>query len=335
MSTSDLGVGWPPQTPPKLRMLLDDGSITDITINSSGEVFFDRGRGMEPGEDFAHFDWKTWLLECLSQVGKSWDARFPFVDARLASGFRLHAALPPVVPNHPAISLRRLPTRRQRGAERWDREVYADLCKRVSQGQSLLITGATGSGKTTLTNDLIAAVPAHERLVVLEDTTELSPDHPHLVSLLSRPPSADGVGEIRLRDLLKQSLRMRPDRIVLGECRGDEVLELLQALNTGHRGTLATLHANSARDALRRLELLCLLAGPLSVSGIRDLIASGIQCIVHVKREGQRRFISEIQEVSGREGDTILLRAVRIESEKERTNQGLALVGKVPGLSAR
>ena len=165
-----------------------------------------------------------------------------------------------------------------------------------------------------LASDLLEEVPAQERILALEDTPELAPAHPHFVSLISRPPNADGFGEVTLRMLLKQALRMRPDRIILGECRGMEVLDLLQALNTGHRGSLATLHANSPRDALRRVELLCLLAasGAVPLSAIRELLAVGVQWIVQVKRVGAQRQITELWRVDGREGDTILLRPMQI-----------------------
>jgi pilus assembly protein CpaF len=174
----------------------------------------------------------------------------------------------------------------------------------------VLLCGATGSGKTTLLGDLLAEVPAGERILAIEDTPELNPDHPHFLSLYSRPANADGFGEVTLRALLRQTLRMRPDRIVLGECRGPEVLELLQALNTGHRGAMATLHANSCRDALRRVELLCLLAssGSIPQSAIRELLGSGISWVAHVSREEGQRRIDEICRVEGREGDTLLLR---------------------------
>jgi pilus assembly protein CpaF len=175
-----------------------------------------------------------------------------------------------------------------------------------------VVSGATGSGKTTLANDLLGEVAASERIVALEDTPELAPAHPHFLSLLSRPANADGHGAVGLRDLLRQTLRMRPDRVVLGECRGPEVLELLQALNTGHRGALATLHANSPRDALRRIELLCLLGsgGDLPSRTVRELVACGIEWVAQVRRVGATREIAELWRLEGREGDTILMRQV-------------------------
>lgn len=179
------------------------------------------------------------------------------------------------------------------------------------KGESIIISGATGSGKTTLATDLLSNVPEHERILALEDTPELAPKHSHFLSLISRPPNADGFGEVTLRTLLRQALRMRPDRIILGECRGPEVLDLLQAMNTGHRGLLATLHANSPRDALRRIELLCLLSGSsLSQKVTRELMTLGIHWIAQVKRSGPTREITELSHVEGNEGETILLRSI-------------------------
>jgi pilus assembly protein CpaF len=229
-------------------------------------------------------------------------------------------AFPPLARQGILISLRRLPhltpsslPHQITGEQRWvNSPLYRWIAQQVKRGDSVLISGATGSGKTTLASDLLAEVPETERIIALEDTPELSPPHPHFLSLTSRSANADGYGEVTLRALLKQTLRMRPDRVVLGECRGDEVLDLLQALNTGHRGALGTLHANSPRDALRRIELLCILAsgGALPISGIRELLSVGIQWVVQVIREKKERKISECWKIEGREGDTILMRQV-------------------------
>ncbi len=311
---------------------LEDPRVTDICINGPGKVFIDRGAGLQPAclAETQGFDGsdalRTWVLEQLSACGKSWDAKFPFVDASISSGHRLHVAFPPIAREGLLISLRRLPRAalgdpssvQFEAASRWSSSpAYERLREAVRQGESVLISGATGSGKTTLANDLLAEVPVQERILCLEDTPELAPAHPQFLSLVSRPANSDGYGEITLRTLLKQTLRMRPDRIVLGECRGAEVLDLLQTLNTGHQGALATLHANSPRDALRRIELLCLLhgGGVIPVSGIRDLLAHGIQWITQVKRASAGRRITELWKVEGREGDTILMRAV-VQLEK-------------------
>jgi pilus assembly protein CpaF len=300
--------------PDWLGRLLIDESVTDICLNGPDLGFFDRGHGLEPilgGSGWSADAMRSWALDQLSQAGKTWDARHPFVDATLASGHRIHLVFPPVAKNGILVSLRRISS--QATLARWSQSpYYPKLAEIVRKGDSLLISGSTGSGKTTLANDLLAEVPAIERIVALEDTPELHPRHPHFLSLVSRPANADGFGEVSLRALLRQTLRMRPDRIVLGECRGVEVLELLQALNTGHRGALTTLHSNSAREALRRIELLCLLAsgGAIPISAIRELLALGVQWLVQVKREGPHRIVSELWRIEGREGDTLILRPV-------------------------
>jgi len=307
-----------------LNTLLSQPQITDICINGTASIYFDQGHGFEPFEltqaPLNERDLREWVLNQLSKVGKTWDAKHPFVDATLPTGHRIHVAFPPLSRQGILISLRRLPQPQSKltlmpaatpRKSRWSTSpLYESVTCAIRNGDSILISGATGSGKTTLASDLLEKVPHHERMIALEDTPELAPDHPHFLTLLSRPPNADGYGEVTLRTLLKQTLRMRPDRIILGECRGTEVLELLQALNTGHRGALATLHANSPRDALRRIELLCLLAseGALPVSGLRELLSLGIQWVVQVKRIGAERKITELWKIEGREGDTILMR---------------------------
>jgi pilus assembly protein CpaF len=320
------------KTFPWLQELLADPQVTDICINGTQSIFVDRGQGLEPFEllsqppapriPLQEESLRKWVLNELSQAGKTWDAKYPFVDATLASGYRIHVTFPPLSPHGLLISLRRLAALNNKQLKqensppkghRWtDSSLYHSLAQAVRRGDSVLISGATGSGKTTLASDLLEEIPSTERIIALEDTPELCPAHPHFLSLLSRPPNSDGYGEVTLRSLLRQTLRMRPDRIVLGECRGAEVLELLQTLNTGHRGALATLHANSPRDALRRVELLCLLSngGITSSSIIRELLSLGVQWITQVRQEGKRRKIVELWKIEGREGDTILMRPV-------------------------
>lgn len=318
--------------PAWLAHALASPEITDICLNGATGAFADSGGGMRPiaeRETWPEEDMRNWVLTQLAATGKSWDARHPFVDAVLPSGHRMHVAFPPLARQGMLVSLRKLAAMSaaaddgdatdaaSRGARRWtaSREAYSLLRQAVSDGDSILLSGATGSGKTTLASDLLAEVPAHERILALEDTPELSPRHPHFVSLTSRPPNADGCGEVTLRTLLRQALRMRPDRVILGECRGGEVLDLLQALNTGHRGAMATLHANSPRDALRRVELLCLLAsqGSVPLPAIRELLSAGVQWIAQIARETDPsgravRLIREVWRIEGREGDTILMR---------------------------
>jgi pilus assembly protein CpaF len=301
-------------TPPWFQKALENPEITDLLLNGVHQAYADQGKGLEPLlestlDPFTEAALRDWVLATLSEAGKSWDAKYPFVDASLSSGHRLHVTFPPISRKGILISLRRLPPLSH--IKRWAHSpLYAWLVQAICRGESVLLSGATGSGKTTLASDLLSELPPQERIIALEDTSELNPNHPHFLSLVSRPPNAEGYGEITLRTLLRQTLRMRPDRIVLGECRGDEVLELLQALNTGHQGALATLHANSPKDALRRIELLCILAsqGALPIRAIRELLSAGVQWIAQIKKESHTRTITEVWKIEGREEDTILMR---------------------------
>jgi pilus assembly protein CpaF len=306
-------------TPDWLGSILTSPEITDICLTGAREAFVDRGNGLEPAASrpsWSDEEMRSWVLAQISAAGKTWDAKHPFIDASLSSGHRLHVAFPPLSRQGILVSIRRLPqpTEVNRARERWGASpAFETLLEGTVRGDSILISGSTGCGKTTLARDLLEFVPHSERVIALEDTPELAPHHPHFLSLISRPPNADGFGEVTLRALLRQALRMRPDRIVLGECRGPEVLDLLQVLNTGHKGAIATLHANSPRDALRRTELLCLLSAgsALPVAAIRELLATGVQWVAQLKRVGPKRMITELWKVEGREGDTILMRQVR------------------------
>ncbi|MBL7716754.1 MAG: Flp pilus assembly complex ATPase component TadA [Bdellovibrionales bacterium] len=301
-----------------IRSELCRAGVTDLLINGNRSAFRDEGNGLRAIEtpELKPDEVRTWALSKMSETGKAWDARFPFVDLSFVENenpWRMHLAFAPMTEMGILISLRRLrrETHRQAGDARWGSSRFWEMLLGIlERKETLLISGSTGSGKTTLMNDLLTRIQPTERILALEDTRELDPDHPHFLALVSRTANAEGQGEVTLRDLLKQSLRMRPDRIVVGECRGAEVLELLQALNTGHRGTLATLHANSPRDALRRLEWMALLHGgsQVPIQVIRELIATGIQWVVQIGRTTQGREIEDLWKVEGREGDAVLMR---------------------------
>ncbi len=245
-------------------------------------------------------------------LGRRIDATQPFLEGRLVDGSRFHVILPPLAADGPCLSIRK-----SRVAERVTLAPFCDpplmewTKQEVRLGNNVLIAGATGSGKTTCLSALMEGISPTERVIVIEESRELAFAHPHLISLEARPPSPDGIGEVTLRTLLRNALRMRPDRIILGECRGVEALDLLQVMNTGHRGSLSTLHANSARDALRRLEALVLLSGlPLSVRPVREWIAAAIALVVFLEREGNSRTVREVISIEGMEGGVYRLTPV-------------------------
>ncbi len=309
--------------PERLRTLILDPHVTDICINQPQEIYFDQGQGLRRWEHSetlfkSEHEYRTFVLENISHSGKTWDAKLPFVDTIFFGTHRAHISFPPLAQYGIYLSLRKLPKKPNLLGEvqphNWtdseNETAFQLLSQAVSKHETLILAGGTGSGKTTLLNDLLRFAEPNERIIGLEDTAELAPHHPHYISLLSRTANADGIGQVTLRDLLRQTLRMRPDRILLGECRGDEVLDLLQALNTGHRGTLCTLHANSAREALKRIELLALLGakGTIPPTLIRELIATGIQKVAFLKQINGKRKIQAIVQVEGKEGDTLLTR---------------------------
>lgn len=329
MSASSVAVVVPNRfanLPANLVALLESREITDICFNRHDQVFFDSGQGLRPYEGIPLFsnesDYRTFVLEQISKSGKTWDAKLPFVDTVFFQTHRAHIAFPPLAQYGIYLSLRKLPRKhacpqleaQAQALVRWEssKQAFEILRQATLAHETILFAGGTGSGKTTLLNDLLSFVPEYERMIALEDTAEISPAHPHFVSLLSRVPNADGFGGVSLRDLLKQTLRMRPDRVLVGECRGDEVLDLLQALNTGHRGTLGTLHANSAKDALRRIELLALIAarGTIPSQLIKELLAHGIQKLVFIARTPEGRKIETILHIQGMERDIIFTRPV-------------------------
>lgn len=274
-----------------LEPLLAEPGVTDVLVNGPDAVFVDRGRGLEPaGVRFASDDEVRRLaVRLATSIGRRLDDGSPFVDVRLPDGTRLHAILAPLADPGTCLSLR-VPAGRRFSLEQWVArgslpvEGAAVLEEMIRARVAFLIAGGTGSGKTTLLASMLARVPASERIVVVEDSRELDPDHGHCVRLEARAANAEGVGAVPLHLLVKQALRMRPDRVVVGEVRGAEVIDLLQALNTGHEGGCGTIHANSAADVPARLEALAALGG-LSREALHAQAAAALSAVIHVRRE--------------------------------------------------
>lgn len=299
-----------------LEPLLHDPQVTDVLVNGPGEVWIDAGGGLVRTE--TRFPDETALRRLAQRLaaaaGRRLDDAAPYVDARLPGGVRLHAVLPPVAVGGPFLSLR-LPRRRaltlpELVAAGSMPPAGADLlAELVAARMAFLVTGGTGSGKTTMLSSLLSLADPGERLVLVEDSAELRPAHPHVVRLEARPPNIEGAGGVRLHDLVRQALRMRPDRLVVGEVRGAEVVDLLAALNTGHEGGCATLHANAAADVPARLEALACAAG-LSREAVHSQLAAALDVVVHLGRDpsGGRRRLMEVCLL--RRGDDGLVKAL-------------------------
>jgi pilus assembly protein CpaF len=289
-----------------LEELLGDPEVEEVMVNGPGAVYVERRGRIEPTQvAFADEDALRDAIErILAPLGRRVDELSPMADGRLADGSRVNVVIPPLAVDGPAVSIRRFSAARP-GPDALvdlgtlDEAQRASLEAAVRERRSILISGGTGSGKTTLLNALSSYVSPAERIVTIEDAAELRLQQPHVVRLESRPASIEGRGEVTIRDLLRNALRMRPDRIVIGEVRGPEALDLLTALNTGHRGALSTVHANSPRDALRRLETLALMAGVgLPHEAISRQVEGGLDLVVHLERmpDGRRR-VAELEEV--------------------------------------
>lgn len=289
-----------------LEALFLDNEVCDILVNHPYEVYVER-RGILEKTSVVFADSKHLLRiiqRMASRVGRRVDESHPMVDARLPDGSRLNATIPPLAVDGPTLSIRRFPQDPltmtdllANGTLSEDMASFLVLC--VQSRRSCLISGGTGAGKTTLLNTLTASIPRNERIITVEDSVELRPSHPHVVRLESRLANSEGRGALTHRDLVRNALRMRPDRLIVGEVRGPEAVDMLQAMNTGHEGSLSTIHANDTRDAVARLEVMVAMGGmEVSVPVIRSYIASGIQMIVHVcrLRNGERKVfrISEL-----------------------------------------
>lgn len=299
-----------------LEELLADKSITEVMVNAHDDIYVERdGRLTKTPVTFSGPDAVMSTIErIISPLGRRIDESSPMVDARLRDGSRVNAIIPPLALRGPCITIRKFSDRKltdrdliQFGTVNESMVTFMRTC--VEQRSNIVVSGGTGSGKTTLLNILSNFIPMHERVVTVEDAAELKLVQPHVVPLEARPANMEGKGQVTIRDLVKNCLRMRPDRIVVGECRGGEALDMLQAMNTGHDGSLTTAHANSPRDMLRRLEVMVLMAGmDLPVSAIREQVASAVDIIIQQTRfgDGSRR-ITSIAEVTGMEGTTIQL----------------------------
>jgi len=315
-----------------LEALIEDESVTEIMVNGADRIFIEReGRVVKSDVTFTNDRAVISAIErIVAPLGRRIDESSPMVDARLKDGSRVNAIIPPVALRGPSISIRKFAKRKLEGR---DLLTYGSLNEpmlrfleiAVREKKNVVVTGGTGSGKTTLLNILSNFIPPNERVVTIEDAAELKLVQPNLVALEARPPNLEGKGTISIRDLVKNSLRMRPDRIVVGECRGGEALDMLQAMNTGHEGSLTTAHANSPRDAISRIEVMVLMAGmdfPMAV--VREQICSAIDLIVHQKRFpcGSRK-VTHISEITGIESGTIQLQDIfRFDVRSHRGRDG-------------
>lgn len=319
-----------------LEAVLKDPTVSDILVNRRDQIYVEREGKLERTQltfkDDAHL--MQIIDRIVSQVGRRVDESSPMVDARLPDGSRVNVIIPPLALDGPCMSIRRF------GRDRLiDRDLVAnvsltepmlELLKRMVQARlNIIISGGTGAGKTTLLNVLSAYIPERERVVTIEDAAELQLKQPHVVRLETRPPNIEGKGAVRQRQLLINSLRMRPDRIVIGEVRGEEALDMLQAMNTGHDGSLTTVHANTPRDALSRVETMVSMANlNIPERAVRQQIASAVHAAVQVTRlsDGTRK-ITHISEITGMEGDVVCMQDIFLFERR-----GISEAGKVKGV---
>ncbi len=302
-----------------LEVLLADSNITEVMVNAYDDIYIEKaGRLTKSDVTFtSNAAVMSTIERIISPLGRRIDESSPMVDARLADGSRVNAIIPPLALKGPCITIRKfsdkkLTDRDLIGYATLNESMVSFIRMCVEQKKNIIVSGGTGSGKTTLLNILSNYIPPAERVITVEDAAELKLVQPHVVSLEARPPNMEGRGQVSIRDLVKNCLRMRPDRIVVGECRGGEALDMLQAMNTGHDGSLTTAHANTPRDMLRRMEVMVLMAGmDLPVSAIREQIASAVHIVIQQSRFGDgTRKITNISEITGIESGTIQLNEI-------------------------
>ena len=315
-----------------LQSLMSDPEISDILVNGASDIYVERRGLLEHVEGLAFYN-NAHLLQIIQRivgrVGRRVDESSPMVDARLPDGSRVNAIIPPLALDGPLLSIRRFGTKPLTSEgllanNSLTCEMLTFLTACIESRLSVLISGGTGSGKTTLLNVLSGAIPSSERIATIEDSAELRLQQRHVVRMETRPSNIEGQGQITQRDLVRNALRMRPDRIIVGECRGGEAIDMLQAMNTGHEGSLTTIHANSARDATSRLEVMVGMAGyEMPIWVVRRQIASAINLVVQVARlSGGLRKVVSVSEITGMEGDVIsmhdifLFRQTGIDSKR-------------------
>lgn len=327
-----------------IQGFLEDPEITEIMVNNPSTIYVERfGKIHETDRRFIDTPHLLRIIDkIVSQVGRRIDEASPMVDARLPDGSRVNAIVHPLAINGPMLTIRKF-SREPLTVDDLLRfgtinERFARFIEACVRGRlNVLISGGTGSGKTTLLNVVSGYVPGDERVVTIEDAAELRLHQEHVLRLESRPPNIEGKGQVTIRDLVRNSLRMRPDRIIVGEVRGAEALDMLQAMNTGHEGSLSTVHANSPRDALARLETMVLMAGfDLPIRAIREQMSSALDVLIHLSRlnDGTRRVV-QVSEVEGMEGDTVVLQDVFYYDYSMGIGEDGKFLGRLKGTGLR
>lgn len=327
-----------------LEPLLQDATITEVMVNGHNKVYIERyGRIEKTQVTFENDEHLMRIIDrIVAPLGRRVDEASPMVDARLPSGYRVNATIPPLSLDGPLLTIRKFAqtpyTAQDLIANGTVTTALVSLLKACVEARlNIVISGGTGTGKTTLLNVISAFIPNNERIITIEDTAELQLKQEHVVHLEKRPPNVEGKGEVPIRQLVINALRMRPDRIIVGESRGGEALDMLQAMNTGHDGSMTTIHSNSPRDTLRRIETMVLMAGmELPLKAIREQVASAIDLIIHLERlrDGTRRVV-QVTEVQGMEGETITLQDLFMFEQTGMANGRVMGILKSTGLRPR